>query len=125
MAHDSKKNKMDQLTQKISSKDIDWSKGMVVNPKPTPTKLISLRVATDTLNYLRIMASNRQMGYQQLIKSYIDLGLKNDVTVLMGAPIYKGFLATCEIGSSSQNLTRQNGSIIWMTNDTSPIAGVA
>lgn len=83
-----KKNKgprIDTVTQEILNKgkdivkDFDDSEGVYVEPKPLESKLISIRLPMVMISNLRIVARLRgDIGYQQIIKTYIAEGLERD-----------------------------------------------
>ena len=59
--------------------DFDDAEGMYVTPKPLQNKLISIRLPMVMINTLRVVAQIKgDIGYQQLIKTYIAEGLNRD-----------------------------------------------
>lgn len=60
-------------------KDFDASQEMRVEPKQLKSKLISIRLPRVMISNLRIIArENGDIGYQQIIKTYIAQGLIRD-----------------------------------------------
>lgn len=60
-------------------KDFDDSKEVYVGPKQMTHKLISIRLPLTMIKDLRIIAEKRgDIGYQQVIKTYIAEGLLRD-----------------------------------------------
>ncbi len=60
-------------------KDFDDSQEISVEPKQLKSKLISIRLPMVMINNLRIIARERgDIGYQQIIKTYIAEGLIRD-----------------------------------------------
>ena len=44
-----------------------------------PSKPVSIRVPLDTLEQLKVVASQKELGYQSLLKLYIGEGLRRDL----------------------------------------------
>ena len=64
---------------KNAAKDFDESQEIYVEPKHITNKLISIRLPVDMIKDLRIIAQMRgDIGYQQIIKTYIAEGLLRD-----------------------------------------------
>ena len=60
-------------------KDFDDSQEIYVQPKQLKSKLISIRLPTIMISNLRVIARERgDIGYQQIIKTYIAEGLLRD-----------------------------------------------
>lgn len=60
-------------------KDFDDSQEILVEPKQLKSKLISIRLPTIMIGNLRIIAREKgDIGYQQIIKTYIAEGLFRD-----------------------------------------------
>lgn len=60
-------------------KDFDDSQEIFVEPKQLKSKLISIRLPMIMISNLRIIARDRgDIGYQQIIKTYIAEGLVRD-----------------------------------------------
>ena len=60
-------------------KDFDYSQEVYVEPKVMENKLISIRLPGIMLKDLRVVAERRgDIGYQQVIKTYIAEGLLRD-----------------------------------------------
>lgn len=75
----------DSVTREILNKgkdvikDFDDSQGIYVEPKQLKSKLISIRLPMVMISNLRIIARQRgDIGYQQIIKTYIAEGLFRD-----------------------------------------------
>ncbi len=45
-----------------------------------PSKMVSIRVPKDTLEQLKLIAAQKELGYQSLLKLYIGEGLRRDLT---------------------------------------------
>lgn len=64
---------------KDAIKDFDDSQEIYVEPKQLKSKLISIRLPKIMIDNLRIIAKQRgDIGYQQIIKTYIAEGLFRD-----------------------------------------------
>lgn len=60
-------------------KDFDASQEMLIEPKQLKSKLISIRLPMAMISNLRIIAREKgDIGYQQIIKTYIAEGLIRD-----------------------------------------------
>ena len=60
---------------------IDWEKGEVSvlpNVKPT-TRMISLRISESMLNQIRLIANQRDVPYQSLIKMFLKDRIKEEL----------------------------------------------
>jgi len=44
-----------------------------------PSKMVSIRVPKDTLENLKLIATQKELGYQSLLKLYIGEGLRRDL----------------------------------------------
>jgi hypothetical protein len=44
-----------------------------------PSKMVSIRVPKDTLEQLKLIATQKELGYQSLLKLYIGEGLRRDL----------------------------------------------
>lgn len=44
-----------------------------------PSKMVSIRVPKDTLEQLKVIATQKELGYQSLLKLYIGEGLRRDL----------------------------------------------
>ena len=44
-----------------------------------PSKMVSIRVPKDTLEHLKLIATQKELGYQSLLKLYIGEGLRRDL----------------------------------------------
>lgn len=44
-----------------------------------PSKMVSIRVPKDTLEHLKLIAMQKELGYQSLLKLYIGEGLRRDL----------------------------------------------
>jgi hypothetical protein len=44
-----------------------------------PSKMVSIRVPKDTLEHLKLIAAQKELGYQSLLKLYIGEGLRRDL----------------------------------------------
>jgi len=53
-----------------------------LNINPRPSKMVSIRIPLDTLEQLKQVAIDRDLGYQSLLKLYIGEGLHRDVAEL-------------------------------------------
>jgi len=51
---------------------------LVLNRRPS--KMVSIRVPEDTLEQLKLIAAQKELGYQSLLKLYIGEGLRRDQT---------------------------------------------
>jgi hypothetical protein len=45
-----------------------------------PSQMVSIRVPKDTLEQLKLVAAQKELGYQSLLKLYIGEGLRRDLT---------------------------------------------
>ena len=80
-----KNSHMDDVTNEILSKgkdvinDFNESESIAVEPKRLENKLISIRLPMAMIIDLRIVARRKgDIGYQQIIKTYISEGLERD-----------------------------------------------
>ena len=80
-----KHSHVDSVTREILKKgkdvvkDFDDSREIYVEPKQLKSKLISIRLPMIMISNLRIIARQRgDIGYQQIIKTYIAEGLFRD-----------------------------------------------
>ena len=80
-----KKDSNDAVTKEILSKgkdvtkDFDDYQGIDVEPKQLRNKLISIRLPIVMIRNLRVIARARgDIGYQQIIKTYIAEGLERE-----------------------------------------------
>ncbi len=53
-----------------------------LNIKSRPSKMVSIRIPLDTLEQLKQIAADRDLGYQSLLKLYIGEGLRRDIREL-------------------------------------------
>jgi hypothetical protein len=45
-----------------------------------PSKMVSIRIPEDALEQLKLIAAQKELGYQSLLKLYIGEGLRRDLT---------------------------------------------
>lgn len=90
------------------TKDFDDSKEFSVMPKPQENKLISIRLPMAMIRALRAIARMKgDIGYQQIIKTYIADGLSHDqqqiilsqYVLVSGSAIFSSASLTQDISS--------------------------
>jgi predicted DNA binding CopG/RHH family protein len=91
---------------KAAVEDFDASQELVVQPKKSENKLISIRLPMETIVRLRAIAGKRGMGYQQLIKQYLADALTREqqrTWVLTSAAFQEGYPIgeRCFVGSTA------------------------
>ena len=86
------------------AKDFDDSKEVYVEPKQMTHKLISIRLPLTMIKDLRVIAEKRgDIGYQQVIKTYIAEGLLRD-TQKSHNQVYGGTYYRSDIVSLSSSV---------------------
>lgn len=100
------REKEDPIDRELAEKgraalgDFDARSEIVVEGRKKESKLISIRIPTDMLTKLRVVAEAQgNVGYQAIIKSYIAEGLREDISHLAQGTV------AAEIQTSAQALT--------------------
>ena len=95
----------DEILSKGKSvvKDFDGSREVYVEPKQLKSKLISIRLPKEMISALRKIAEARgDIGYQQVIKTYIAEGLiRDNQTIQCNIPRREIFWGSGIFGTSS------------------------
>ncbi len=72
--------------------------------KPRPSEIVSIKIPLDTLANLKIIAQNRNMSLESLIKFYIGKNLREDISQEFSAKLFNSTLKVLSkyISSESQ-----------------------
>ncbi len=112
----------DEMLSKGKSviKDFNDSEEVYIEPKRMESKLISIRLPMLMIKNLRIIAQKRgNIGYQQIIKSYIAEGLGRDNQEIRHNSQEAVFSVTYTIPSVSYSLNEAFPHQLWRSGDFS------
>lgn len=104
---------------KESIKDFDDSQEVYVEPDRLESKLISIRLPTAMIKNLRVIAREKgDIGYQQIIKSYIAEGLQRDARGILSNK--QQLQPSCQVNnpSASSALDQEFSNESWMRSGT-------
>lgn len=103
-------------------KGVDWTKELHVLPRTSTTRPISIRLPVQMIHQLKIAAENKgQIGYQQVIKTYITEGLSREIAhnLLVSTISSKPIVYQLQSHLSQQNISASAAMWTITTKDAS------